>query len=157
MATKKSTKKSTKKESTEKESTKKTTKKTTKSKDKMVQLTFNPIMSAATSFTILLRKKEIKRVNGSEVPYYVPSVEGLPAKLVVRKGETIEVTEEQLEALSPWVETEEEYDKRQQFIDNMSAQHPETLTWDMIVAEGGNWSTLADSQHIVYNDKLLRV
>ena len=56
-----------------------------------------------------------------------------------------------------WVETEEEYKRRQNFIHDMDAQHPETLTWDMIVAEGGNWSTLADSQHIVYNDKLLRV
>ena len=149
MATKKSTtKKSTKKE---------TTKKETKSKAKMTKLTFNPIMSAANSFTILLRKKEIKRVNGSEVPYHAPSVEGLPMKLVVKKGEIIEVTEDQLAALEPWVETEEEYNKRQKFIEDMSAQHPETLTWDMIVAEGGNWSTLADSQHIVYNDKLLRV
>lgn len=144
MATKKSTKKS-------------TTKKETKPKAKMTKLTFNPIMSAASKFTILLRKKEIKRINGSEVPYHVPSVEGLPMKLVVEKGEIIEVTEDQLAALEPWVETEEEYQRRQQFIDNMSAQHPETLTWDMIVAEGGNWSTLADSQHIVYNDKLLRV
>lgn len=141
-------KKSTKKESTKKE---------TKSKAKTIKLTFNPIMSAANSFTILLRKKEIKRVNGSEVPYYAPSVEGLPMKLTVKKGEIIEVTEDQLPALEPWVETEEEYKKRQKFINDMSAQHPETLTWDMIVAEGGNWSTLADSQHIVYNDKLLRV
>ena len=143
------------KKSTEKDANKKETK--SKSKAKMTKLTFNPIMSAADKFTILLRKKEIKRVNGSEVPYHVPSIEGLPMKLVVKKGEIIEVNDEQLAALEPWVETEEEYQRRQQFIDNMSAQHPETLTWDMIVAEGGNWSTLADSQHIIYNDKLLRV
>lgn len=145
MAAKKSTKKSTKKEET----------KSTKSK--MTKLTFNPIMSAASRFTILLREKALKRVNGNEVPYYVPSVPGLPMKLVVEKGQVIEVNEEQLAALEPWVETEEEYKRRQNFIHDMDAQHPETLTWDMIVAEGGNWSTLADSQHIVYNDKLLRV
>jgi len=141
---------------------KKTTKTASKTKSKAktqkkIQLTFNPIMSAADKFRILLRKKEIKKVNGMEVPFYVPKVEGLPMKLVVAKGEVIEVTEEQLEQLGNWVETEEEYNKRQKFIENMNPQHPETLTWDMIVAEGGNWATLADSQHIVYNDKLLRV
>lgn len=142
-----------------KKSTKKSASKT-KSKaktPKTIKLTFNPIMSAADKFRILLRKKEIRRVNGMEVPYYVPKIEGLPMKLVVTKGEIIEVTPEQLEQLADWVETEEEYERRQKFIENMNPQHPDTLTWDMIVAEGGNWATLADSQHIVYNDKLLRV
>jgi len=120
---------------------KKTTKTASKTKSKAktqkkIQLTFNPIMSAADKFRILLRKKEIKKVNGMEVPFYVPKVEGLPMKLVVAKGEVIEVTEEQLEQLGNWVETEEEYNKRQKFIENMNPQHPETLTWDMIVAEG---------------------
>ena len=35
----------------------------------------------------------------------------------------------------------------------MNPQHPETLSWDMIIAEGSNFSTLLDSQNIVYNDK----
>jgi hypothetical protein len=148
-----------KKTSTKKETTKKETKTKSKSKakSKKVKLTFNPIMSAANKFTILLRKQEMQRVRGEDIPVNVPLIEGLPMKLVIEKGEVIEVTEEQLEQLAPWVETKEEYEKRQEFIDNMSAQHPENLTWDMIVAEGGNWATLADSQRIVYNDKLLRV
>lgn len=141
----------------EKKSTakKSTTKKS--SKPKTYKLTFAPIMSAATRFQILLRKKEVKKVNGREITTTSPLIEGLPMTFVVNKGEIIEVNEEQFEQLKPWVETDDEYKRRQSFIDSMSAQHPENLTWDMIVAEGGNWATLADSQHIVYNDKLLRV
>ena len=79
-------------------------------------------------------------------------------KLTVKKGEVINVTEEQFKALQEkgHVETDEEYQKRQNFIDNLSAQHPETLTWEMIVAEGSNFATLRDSQDIIYNDKLIR-
>lgn len=154
MAEKKTAKKTTKKSTTKKSTTKKTSKST---ESENIKLTFAPIMSAANVFRILLRKKEVKRVRGSDITVNTPLIEGLPMKLVVAKGEIIEVTPEQFEQLKPWVETDEEYQKRQDFIDSMSAQHPEALTWDMIVAEGGNWATLADSQHIVYNDKLLRV
>lgn len=149
MAAKKSTK-STK-------STTKSTKATTKSKD--VQLTFAPIMSAAHVFKALLRKKEVDNVGGQEVIRTVPLIDGLPIDFKVKKGEVVSVTAEQFEQLqiNGFAETDEEYKRRKKFIDSMSAQHPENLTWDMIVAEGGNWSTLADSQNIVYNDKLLRV
>jgi len=142
-----------------KKETKSKSKTKSKAKPKKIQLTFAPIMSAAQKFRVLLRKREMKKVHGREVPVYSPLIEGLPMKLVVEKGQVIEVTQEQFEELQNrnWVETDEEYKRRQDFIKNMGAQHPETLTWDMIVAEGGNWSTLADSQHIVYNDKLLRV
>lgn len=166
MAARKTTKKTT---NTEEESETKAT--TTKSKttraksssraksSKNIKLTFAPIMSAAQKFRILLRKKELKKINGRDVPTYVPLIEGLPMKLEVARGEVIEVTPEQLEQLQEgrWVETDEEYKERQKFIESMDSQHPETLTWDMIIAEGGNWATLSDSQKIVYNDKLLRV
>lgn len=146
---------------------KKTTKSTTKSKTKTaaaskskdVNITFAPIMSAATVFKMLLRKKEIDHIGGQEIPRTVPLIDGLPIEFRVKKGEVVTVTAEQFEQLQAngFAETDEEYKNRKKFIDSMSSQHPENLTWDMIVAEGGNWSTLADSQNIVYNDKLLRV
>ena len=133
--------------------------KTTKKSEKKVKLTFSPIMGAANQFTALLREKTIKEDYGREIASYSPAIEGLPMKLVVQKGEVIEVTEKQFEELQirGFVETDEEYKAREDFIKNLSAQHPETLTWEMIVAEGSNFATLRDSQKIIYNDKLIRV
>lgn len=133
--------------------------KTTKKSEKKVKLTFSPIMGAANQFTALLREKTIKEDYGREIASYSPAIDGLPMKLVVQKGEIIEVTEKQFEELQlmGFVETNEEYKARQDFIQNLSAQHPETLTWEMIVAEGSNFATLRDSQKIIYNDKLIRV
>lgn len=133
--------------------------KTTKKSEKKVKLTFSPIMGAANQFTALLREKTIKEDYGREIASYSPAIDGLPMKLVVQKGEIIEVTEKQFEELQSmgFVETNEEYKARQDFIQNLSAQHPETLTWEMIVAEGSNFATLRDSQKIIYNDKLIRV
>jgi ABC-type uncharacterized transport system YnjBCD substrate-binding protein len=93
------------------------------------------------------------------VASYVPAIEGLPIDFVVKKGEVVEVTQEQFKELQKrgHVETDEEYEARQEFIDNLSAQHPNTLSWDLIVAEGSNFATLTDSQKIIYNDKLIRV
>lgn len=142
-----------------KQTTKKSEKSESKSKSKkMVALTFLPILGAADQYTALLRNKTIKKDYGREVAAYAPAIEGLPIKLTVRKGEIIEVTEDQYKELQAMghVETDEEYKKRQAFIDNLSAQHPETLTWDMIVAEGANFATLRDSQDIIYNDKLIK-
>lgn len=140
---------------------KETKEKETKSKkaSKKISLTFLPIMGAADQYTMLLREKTIKKVYGRETTAYAPAIEGLPMKLTVVKGEVIEVTQKQFDELQArgHVETDEEYKKRQAFIDNMSAQHPSTLTWEMIVAEGSNFATLRDSQDIIYNDKLVRV
>lgn len=137
---------------------KETKKKTTKKSDKKISLTFNPILGAADQYTALLRTKVVQKDYGRDVAAYAPAIEGLPMKLTVKKGEVINVTEEQFKALQEkgHVETDEEYQKRQNFIDNLSAQHPETLTWEMIVAEGSNFATLRDSQDIIYNDKLIR-
>lgn len=144
-------KKSETKEKKETKSTKKTSKK--------IKLTFSPIMSAAVEYKMLLREKTIRNDYGREVASYAPAIEGLPLTLSVKKGEVIEVTEPQFRALQEmgYVESDEEYKAREAFIDNLSAQHPETLTWEMILAEGSNFSTLIDSQDIVYNDKLIRI
>ena len=135
----------------------KTTKKTKTSKK--VKITFAPIMGAAKQYTALLRVKTVKQVYGREETIYSPAIEGLPMEFTVRKGEIIEVTQEQLNKLQErgHVETNEENQKRKDFISSMSAQHPQKLTWDMIISEGANFSTLMDSQSIVYNDKLLIV
>ena len=148
-----------KKKTKSEKSEEKTEKKTTKKSEKKIKLTFSPIMGAASQFTALLREKSIKEDFGREVASYSPAIEGLPMKLVVQKGEVIEVTEKQFEELQArgFVESNEEYKARQDFISNLSAQHPETLTWEMIVAEGSNFATLRDSQKIIYNDKLIRV
>lgn len=137
----------------------KTSKKTKSTPKKKIKLTFSPIMGAGKSFNALLRKKTVKNIYGREEAVYSPAIDGLPMKLTVKKGEIIEVTEDQLEELRVrgHVETEEEYQARQHFIKSMSPQHPETLSWDMIIAEGSNFSTLLDSQNMVYNDKLLIV
>ena len=142
------------------EKTSKKSKSTKKSKSaKKIKLTFAPVMGAVKEFTALLRKKTMKSVYGREEPVYSPAIDGLPMELTVKKGEVIEVTQEQLDELRNrgHVETEEEYKSRQHFIKSMNPQHPETLNWDMIIAEGSNFSTLLDSQNIVYNDKLLIV
>ncbi len=137
---------------------KKQTSKTEKKSEKKIALTFLPILGAADQYTALLREKVIRRDYGREVASYAPAIEGLPMKLTVKKGDVVEVTESQFEELQKrgHVETDEEYAARQSFIENLSAQHPETLTWEMIVAEGSNFSTLRESQDIVYNDKLIR-
>lgn len=135
------------------------TKKASTKKEKTISLTFAPILGAADQFTALLREKKIKDVYGEEVASYTPAIEGLPMKLTVRKGEVIEVTPAQFEALQRLghAETDEEYKQREAFIERLSNQHPEKLTWEMIVAEGSNFATLYESQMIIYNDKLVRV
>jgi len=145
-----------KKKKTETETKSKETK---KSKSKTIKLTFAPIMGAAAQYKALLREKVIKKAYGKETISYQPAIEGLPVDFVVKKNEIVEVTEEQFKQLQErgHVETDEEYKQRQEFIDNLSSQHPETLTWEMIVAEGSNFATLLDSQNIIYNDKLIRV
>lgn len=140
--------------------TKKETKKETKSKKtSKVKLTFAPIMGAAAQYKALLREKEIKKDYGREVASYVPAIEGLPIDFIVKKGEIVEVTQDQFAELQRrgHVETDEEYKERQKFIDNLNAQHPDTLSWELIIAEGANFATLTDSQKIIYNDKLIRV
>ena len=142
---------------TKKESKKSTAKSKTKKANKKIKLTYQPILSAGQSFTALLRKKEFKDINGIRQAIYVPSIDGLPMKLEVQKGEVIEVTEEQYEQLvaERFVETPQEYQDRQDFIDRMATQHPESPSIDQVITDF--YSTARESQTIVYNDKLLRV
>jgi len=149
-------KKSTAKKSTTKKS--ETKKKTTTKKDEKVKLTFSPILSAATRFKILLRDKKIEEVNGRKVPVVTPKIEGLPIEFVVNKDEIVEVTQEQFEQLQSmgFVESDEAYEKRRKFIEDIDPQHPSKPTWDSVARENEFWLTLRDSEKI-YNDVLIRV
>lgn len=155
MAAKKKTKETKEAEET-KEETKKT-KKTSAKKSKKIKLTFEPIAGAAVQYKALLRERVVEKNSIREMVSYVPAIEGLPLELVVRKGEVVEVTPEQYDRLVEmgYAESKEEYKQREKFIESLRPQHPESLTWDMIVAEGANFSTLLESQNIIYNDKLI--
>lgn len=149
MAPKKTTK------STEKKETKKTTKKV----DATIQLTFSPVLSAATQYKMLLRKKTEKEVNGQMVLVTAPLIEGLPVEVVVKKGQILNVTRQQFEELKAlgYVESDEDYARRQAYIDSLPAQHPDDkVPWKSIEQESPFWISLKDSERI-YDDKLIRV
>ena len=124
-AKKKTTKKSSKKteEVEEKKETKKTStkKKTTKKSDK-IKLTYQPIGFNAKKMTFALKKKDAEGRS-------TPLIEGLPMQLTVAVGEVIEVTQEQYEALqlNKCVESEEEYQRRVDFLKGMKDQYPKTF------------------------------
>ena len=95
------------------EKTSKKSKSTKKSKSvKKIKLTFAPVMGAGKEFTALLRKKTMKSVYGREEPVYSPAIDGLPMELTVRKGEVIEVTQEQLDELRNRGHVETEWFKK---------------------------------------------
>lgn len=142
---------------------KKTTASKTKSKkstkkDEKIKLTYRPIASAARVYICRLVKKEWQDRDGRRVEVTVPRIEGLPTLLEVKKDEVIEVTKVQLEQLEEcgFVETQEEYEKRQKFVDNLDPQHPDTLTFDQLSGKGQKFMTVRDSLY-VYDDKLIRV
>ena len=86
-------------------------------------------------------------------------IEGLPQILTVKKNEVIEVTPQQcdeLEALG-FVETQEEYNKRQEFVDNLDNQHPDKLSFEQMNGFNQGQLTMRDSQYKVYMDKLIRL
>lgn len=133
-------------------------KKQTKKTAKKIKLTFAPLVSAARELTIDLKKTEYQEKAGKQVPVKVPLIDGLPLHLVVRKNEIIEVTEKQFKELQEikCVESDEEYQKRQEFIDNIGTQHPETLTFKQLASENYGALTPKESEYI-YTDKLIRV
>ena len=134
---------------------KKTTPKKTSSK---IKLTYSPIGFGAEVMTFPLKTREYQDIDGRRVAVSVPLIKGLPMQLVVHKGDIIEVTKSQYEELKALnlVETEEEYKERQKFIDNLSNQHPQTYN-DLEKAENlGQLLNSYDSQHKIFNDKLLR-
>lgn len=139
-------------------STKKTEKKTTKKTEEKILLTFQPVVSSARKFIGRLQMKEYQEQDGRRVEAIVPRIEGLPMKLVVNKDEVIEVTPKQFEELQAcgFVETDEEYEARQQFVDNLDPQHPDSLTFDQLDGKGRQFMTPQQSERI-YTDKLIRV
>lgn len=145
-----------KKTTAKKTTAKKTTK---KSKPKTIQLTFKPMTgSSVKRMKIQLRKKEWQNINGRQVERNVPLIEGLPEYLVVEKDEIIEVTPDQYDALVDMkcVETEEEYQKRLEFVDNLGKQHPQKLTYDQIEEDYVNGASIRRFEEF-YKDKLIRV
>ena len=153
MAPKKTTKSTEKKETT-----KKTTKKSASKKEEKIQLTFMPVLTAATQFKMLLRNKTEAEVNGQKVLKTTPLIEGLPVEVIVRKGEILDVTPAQFKELQTlgYVESDEDYERRKQWINALPPQHPEKIPWKSIEKETSFWITLKDSEQI-YNDKLIRV
>ena len=133
-------------------------KKTTSKKPSKIKLTYAPIGFGAEVMTFPLKTREYQEIDGRNVAVSVPLIKGLPMTLVMRKGEIIEVTKSQYEELKSLnlVETEEEYENRKNFIDNLSNQHPQTYN-DLEKAENlGQLLNSYDSQHKIFNDKLLR-
>lgn len=139
-----------------------TSKKTTtkkKAEPKMVQLTFSPVAAGTKELNLQLRTKKAETKDGANVVVSAPLIEGLPMVLTVHKDEVIEVTEAQcaeLEAIGV-VETQEEYEQRKSFVDNLKEQHPERLSYEQIIGSDSTLLTMRDTQHKVYMDKLIRL
>lgn len=140
-----------KKKETIKKEEKKETKKPKASKK--IKITYQPIGFNSQSIIYFpLHKKNEKGIN-------VPLIEGIPMDLKFSKGQVMEVTKKQFEALQAegCVESDEEYESRKKFIEGMKNQYPNTFS-DLEVAERrGDLISAHESQRIIYNDKLIRV
>ena len=135
-----------------------TPKKTTTKKSSKIKLTYSPLGFGAAVMSFPLKTREYQDIDGRRVAVSVPLIKGLPMVLTVRKGEVIEVTKTQYEELKAinLVESEEEYENRKKFIDNLQNQHPQTFN-DLEAAENlGQILNSYDSQYKVFNDKLVR-
>lgn len=145
------------KKTTQKKTTQKKATSTTR-RAKKIKLTFQPVAAGTKVFNLRLTAPGVANINGKDVATTVPLIEGLPMKMSVKKGEVIEVTEAQYQALEEYgfVESEEEYKARIAFVDNLDPQHPDTLNFDQTGSYQG-LLTATDSQHKVYMDKLIRV
>ena len=134
----------------------KSEKKTTKSSK--IKLTYSPLGFGAEMMSFPLKTREYQDIDGRRVAVSVPLIKGLPMNLTIRKGEVIEVTKAQYEELKSLklVESEEEYENRRKFIDNLQNQHPQTYN-DLEAAENlGQLLNSYDSQYRIFNDKLVR-
>lgn len=134
----------------------KSEKKTTKSSK--IKLTYSPLGFGAEMMSFPLKTREYQDIDGRRVAVSVPLIKGLPMNLTIRKGEVIEVTKAQYEELKSLklVESEEEYENRRKFIDNLQNQHPQTYN-DLEAAENlGQLLNSYDSQYKIFNDKLVR-
>ncbi|MBR1611620.1 MAG: hypothetical protein IJ672_09125 [Methanobrevibacter sp.] len=141
-----------KKKTTQKKTTTKTKKSSTKSK---IKLMYSPVGFTAEYLSIPLRKKVTQE--GTINLVNVPLIEGLPMSLDFKKGDTREVTPEQLQELRNLkvVESEEEHAARIAFIENLPNQYPEGLS-EVERAERENALLTAwDAENKIYNDKLI--
>lgn len=152
MAAKKKT------DASKKTTEKKTTEKSTKKSSNKIQLTFRPLVGGAKAMNVILKTQKFEERDGRNVAVDVPLIEGLPEKLTVHRDEVIEVTKAQYDELMNLglVETDEEYQERQDFVDNIESQHPDKLSFSQLEGNGG-FLTLRDSQHKIYMDKLIRL
>lgn len=145
-----------KKKTQQKKKTATKEKKTTKSSK--IKLTYSPLGFGAEVMSFPLKTREYQEIDGRRVAVSVPLIKGLPMILTIRKGEIIEVTKAQYEELKSLklVESEEEYENRKKFIDNLQNQHPQTYN-DLEAAENlGQLLNSYDSQYRIFNDKLVR-
>lgn len=133
---------------------KKTTTKKTSTKSK-VKIMYSPVGLTAEYINVPLKKKVTQE--GTVNLVSVPLIEGLPMQLTLRKGETIEVTSEQLKQLQDMkvVETQEEHDRRIDFIENLPNQFPDGLSAVEKAEREKALLTSWDIENKIYNDKLI--
>lgn len=133
---------------------KKTTTKKTSTKSK-VKLMYSPVGLTAEYMNIPLKKKVTQE--GTVNLVSVPLIEGLPMRITLRKGETYEVTKDQLKQLQDMnvVESEEEHAKRIAFLKNLPNQFPDGLSAVEKAEKEKTLLTAWDMENKIYNDKLI--
>lgn len=135
-----------------KTTTKKSSTKKTASKPKTITVMYNPIGFTAEEMNFPLKTKQYV---GRDL-ISVPKIEGLPMFLSFKKGDTLEVTPEQLQQLQAMkiVESDEERKLRKDFIDHIPDQYPNTAN-DEESEEVKRLLTENDLQSKIYNDRLI--
>lgn len=136
---------------------KKTTTKKTTAKSKKITLVYSPVGFTAEYMSFPLKAQVSKNVGGRITLVDVPLIEGLPMDFTFRKGDTFEVTPEQLEQLraEKIVETEEEHKRRKAFIENLPDQYPDGLNAVEKAERQNQLITASVAQSKIYNDKLI--
>ena len=135
---------------------KKTTqKKTTTKKNTKVKIMYSPVGLTAEYINIPLKKKVTQE--GTINLVSVPLIEGLPMQITLRKGQSIDVTPDQLQQLqnAKVVESDEEHKKRIAYIDNLPNQFPDGLSAVERAEKEKTLLTAWDIEHKIYNDKLI--
>lgn len=133
------------------EKEKKTT--TKKNTTKKITITYNPIgFNQQSMIYFPLYKKNEKGIN-------VPLIKGIPMELTFTKGETLQVTQKQYDALvaEGCVESEEEHKTRMAFVNGMKDQYPKTYSALEVAEARGDLISAHEAQRVIYNDKLIRV
>lgn len=126
-----------------KKTTKKTVKKeakkeTSKAKTKEVyEVTYEPGFSASQVYVLKLTKDEVQSVNGRDERVKIPMFNSLPSKIIINKGEVIELTKEQYDDLRSinQIETRKEREERLKKSDDVPKQSgidPQTLQYNKL-------------------------